>query len=91
MSSQVSSTGTSGVVSIAPSADAGVDDDGPSSGCFSGLLGGGFGGGGVEDIFREVNDGRAYNQNGINQWQPALIINIRVLFSAFMFTLYWAI
>ena len=53
MSSQVSSAGASGVVSISPSAGTGIDNDGTSSGCFSGLLGGGLGGGAAEDILNE--------------------------------------
>ena len=57
MSSQVSSTGASGVVSIAPSVGVCVEEDEGSSGCFSGLVGGGTGGG-AEDMLERVMNAR---------------------------------
>ncbi len=50
MSSQLSSSGWMGVVSIVASSFGADDCEGASSGFFSGFEGGGFGGGGAEDI-----------------------------------------
>lgn len=59
MSSQVSSSGWIGVVSIVASSVCEEDCEGASSGFFSGFDGGGFGGGGAEDIvFDEYSNQR---------------------------------
>ena len=63
ISAQVSSAGWSGVVSIAPSASGDVEVASPS-GCFSGFVEGGFGGGAEDMVGFEGSEGDARTTKG---------------------------